>query len=163
VSPAGRGWKRRAGILAVSKLLAGILKERMKKRTATDAAMRRALARKPFLKPMAGIFPARKFMTALVFVDSNVLIYAIDEGNPKKHEAAEIVAGGVVEEPPGAGEFSGAARVLCQCDPKVLLPATRFRPRYVVYSPGTRLLSMPKFSRVDGSFRSATNLVLGIR
>jgi predicted nucleic acid-binding protein len=29
-------------------------------------------------------------MTALVFVDSNVLIYAVDEGNPKKHEAAKL-------------------------------------------------------------------------
>ncbi|MGO9085377.1 MAG: PIN domain-containing protein [Candidatus Sulfotelmatobacter sp.] len=29
-------------------------------------------------------------MTALVFVDSNVLIYAMDEGNPKKHEAAKL-------------------------------------------------------------------------
>jgi predicted nucleic acid-binding protein len=29
-------------------------------------------------------------MTALVFVDSNVLIYAVDEGNPEKHEAARL-------------------------------------------------------------------------
>ena len=29
-------------------------------------------------------------MTAPVFVDSNVLIYAIDEGNPKKYEAAKL-------------------------------------------------------------------------
>jgi predicted nucleic acid-binding protein len=29
-------------------------------------------------------------MTALVFVDSNVLIYAVDEGDPKKHEAAKL-------------------------------------------------------------------------
>jgi predicted nucleic acid-binding protein len=29
-------------------------------------------------------------MTALVFVDSNVLIYAVDEGNLKKHEAAKL-------------------------------------------------------------------------
>lgn len=29
-------------------------------------------------------------MTAPVFVDSNVLIYAVDEANPKKHEAAKI-------------------------------------------------------------------------
>ena len=29
-------------------------------------------------------------MTALVFVDSNVLIYAVDESNPKKHEAARL-------------------------------------------------------------------------
>jgi predicted nucleic acid-binding protein len=28
-------------------------------------------------------------MTAPVFVDSNVLIYAVDEGNPQKHEAAK--------------------------------------------------------------------------
>jgi predicted nucleic acid-binding protein len=28
-------------------------------------------------------------MTALVFVDTNVLIYAVDEANPKKHEAAK--------------------------------------------------------------------------
>jgi predicted nucleic acid-binding protein len=29
-------------------------------------------------------------MTALVFVDSNVLIYAVDEGNQKKHETAKL-------------------------------------------------------------------------
>jgi predicted nucleic acid-binding protein len=29
-------------------------------------------------------------MTALVFVDSNVLIYTVDEGNPQKHEAAKL-------------------------------------------------------------------------
>ena len=29
-------------------------------------------------------------MTALVFVDTNVLIYAMDEGNPKKQEAAQM-------------------------------------------------------------------------
>jgi predicted nucleic acid-binding protein len=29
-------------------------------------------------------------MTALVFVDSNVLIYAFDEANPRKHEAAKL-------------------------------------------------------------------------
>lgn len=29
-------------------------------------------------------------MTALVFVDSNVLIYAVDESNLKKHEAARL-------------------------------------------------------------------------
>lgn len=29
-------------------------------------------------------------MTALVFVDSNVLIYAVDEANPKKHQAARL-------------------------------------------------------------------------
>lgn len=29
-------------------------------------------------------------MTAPIFVDSNVLIYAVDEANPKKHEAAKV-------------------------------------------------------------------------
>jgi len=29
-------------------------------------------------------------MTAPVFVDSDVLIYAVDDGNPKKHEAARL-------------------------------------------------------------------------
>jgi len=29
-------------------------------------------------------------MTASVFVDTNVLIYAVDEGNQKKHEAAKL-------------------------------------------------------------------------
>lgn len=29
-------------------------------------------------------------MTAPVFVDSNVLIYGVDEANPKKHEAARL-------------------------------------------------------------------------
>jgi predicted nucleic acid-binding protein len=29
-------------------------------------------------------------MTALVFVDSNLLICAVDEGNPKKHETAKL-------------------------------------------------------------------------
>lgn len=29
-------------------------------------------------------------MTAPVFVDSNVLIYAVDEANPKKHEVARL-------------------------------------------------------------------------
>ncbi len=29
-------------------------------------------------------------MSDLVFVDSNVLIYAVDESNPKKHEAARL-------------------------------------------------------------------------
>jgi predicted nucleic acid-binding protein len=29
-------------------------------------------------------------MTALVFVDSNVLIYAVDEADPKKHQAAKL-------------------------------------------------------------------------
>jgi hypothetical protein len=35
---------------SVSRLLAGILKERMKETDSYEAAMRRALARKPFLK-----------------------------------------------------------------------------------------------------------------
>jgi hypothetical protein len=35
---------------SVSRLLAGILKERMKEKDGYEAAMRRALARKPFLK-----------------------------------------------------------------------------------------------------------------
>ncbi len=35
---------------SVSRLLAGILKERMKEKDNYEAAMRRALARKPFLK-----------------------------------------------------------------------------------------------------------------
>jgi predicted nucleic acid-binding protein len=39
---------------------------------------------------MAAIFPAKKFMTAPVFVDSNVLIYALDEGDAKKHQAARL-------------------------------------------------------------------------
>lgn len=39
---------------------------------------------------MAGTSPARKFMTAPVFVDTNVLIYAVDEANQKKHEAAKL-------------------------------------------------------------------------
>ena len=29
-------------------------------------------------------------MSAPVFVDSNVLIYAVDQGNPKKHESARL-------------------------------------------------------------------------
>ena len=29
-------------------------------------------------------------MNGLVFVDSNVLIYAVDRSNPKKHEAARL-------------------------------------------------------------------------
>jgi predicted DNA-binding ribbon-helix-helix protein len=36
--------------MSVSRLLAGILKERMREQDAYEAAMRRALARKPFLK-----------------------------------------------------------------------------------------------------------------
>src|SRR5258708_31582838 len=39
---------------------------------------------------MAGISPVRKFMTDPVFVDSNVLIYAVDEANQKKHAAAKL-------------------------------------------------------------------------
>jgi len=35
---------------SVSQLLAGILKERMREKDSYEAAMRRALARKPFLK-----------------------------------------------------------------------------------------------------------------
>jgi hypothetical protein len=35
---------------SVSRLLAGILKERMREKDSYEAAMRRALARKPFLK-----------------------------------------------------------------------------------------------------------------
>jgi hypothetical protein len=35
---------------SVSRLLAGILKERMQEKDSYEAAMRRALARKPFLK-----------------------------------------------------------------------------------------------------------------
>ena len=37
---------------------------------------------------MAAICLARKLMTAPVFVDTNVLIYALDRGDPKKQEAA---------------------------------------------------------------------------
>jgi hypothetical protein len=36
--------------MSVSQLLAGILKERMQEKDSYEAAMRRALARKPFLK-----------------------------------------------------------------------------------------------------------------
>lgn len=36
--------------ISVSRLLAGILKERMREKDEYDGAMRRALARKPFLK-----------------------------------------------------------------------------------------------------------------
>jgi predicted nucleic acid-binding protein len=39
---------------------------------------------------MAGTSPARKFMTAPVFVDTNVLIYAVDESNLRKQEAAKL-------------------------------------------------------------------------
>src|SRR5271170_7744106 len=39
---------------------------------------------------MAATSLARKFMTAPVFVDTNVLIYAVDEADPKKHAAARI-------------------------------------------------------------------------
>src|SRR5579864_9360513 len=37
---------------------------------------------------MESIYPARKLMTAPVFVDTNVLIYAIDDGNHTKRDAA---------------------------------------------------------------------------
>jgi hypothetical protein len=32
----------------------------------------------------------QRLMTALVFVDTNVLIYAVDEANLKKQEAAKL-------------------------------------------------------------------------
>src|SRR5216683_1409723 len=37
---------------------------------------------------MAATFPARKLMTAPVFVDTNVLLYAIDNRDPRKQQAA---------------------------------------------------------------------------
>jgi hypothetical protein len=44
---------------SVSRLLAGILKERMRENDSYEAAMRRALARKPFPKT-DGIYPTRE-------------------------------------------------------------------------------------------------------
>src|SRR5437879_11459794 len=38
---------------------------------------------------MAATSPARRFMTALVFVDTNVLIHALDSTDPKKQQAAK--------------------------------------------------------------------------
>jgi hypothetical protein len=48
-------------------------------------------------------------MTAPVFVDSNVFLYALDEADPK-------LAGGVVEEPARARQLPSARRVLRQRD-----------------------------------------------
>lgn len=44
---------------SVSRLLAGILKERMREKDGYEAAMRRALSRKPFLKT-DGRYPTRE-------------------------------------------------------------------------------------------------------
>src|SRR6266700_3928175 len=43
----------------------------------------------PSLNQMAPTSPARRFMIALVFVDTNVLIYALDSTEPKKQHAAK--------------------------------------------------------------------------
>ena len=45
--------------ISVSRLLAGILKERMQERDSYEAAMRRALAREPFLNS-DGPYPTRE-------------------------------------------------------------------------------------------------------
>jgi hypothetical protein len=43
-------WRKETGRCEKLRLLAGILKERMKEKDTYEAAMRRALAQKPFLK-----------------------------------------------------------------------------------------------------------------
>jgi len=112
---------------------------------------------------MAGIFPARKFMTALVFVDSNVLIYAIDEGNPKKHEAAKLWRAGLWKSRRGRVSFQVLQEFYANVTRK--WPPARDQVQAEIRSLFSwhRLLSMPKFSRVDGSFRSATKSRSGIR
>ena len=45
---------------------------------------------------------------ALVFVDSNVLLYALDEADPNKQKIAQNLACGAVEEPQGTHQLSGA-------------------------------------------------------
>src|SRR5271166_5132860 len=39
---------------------------------------------------MAATFPARRSMTAPIFVDTNVFIYAFDTADPKKQQAAAL-------------------------------------------------------------------------
>ena len=64
-----------------------LLKKRMLEKGAYDGAMRRALAR-AFPQTSGRYSRVRKLMTAPVFVDTNVLIYAVDRGNLKKQQAA---------------------------------------------------------------------------
>jgi len=73
---------------SVWRYLGDLLKERMLEKSAYESAKRRALARKLSSKPMAATCRARRLMTAPVFVDTNVLIYALGRGDLKKQEAA---------------------------------------------------------------------------
>jgi len=50
-------------------------------------------------------------MTASIFVDTNVLIYALDEAAPKKLQAARARRG-VVEESSGPDQLSGSVGAL---------------------------------------------------
>ena len=53
-------------------------------------------------------------MTAPVFVDTNVFLYALDQADLKKHHAARSVAGRTVEEWPRENQLSGIAGILRQ-------------------------------------------------
>jgi predicted nucleic acid-binding protein len=72
---------------SVSRLLGAILKERMLHHDGYERAMRRALARL-FSRRRADTFRARRPMTAPVFVDTNVFLYALDRADLKKQIAA---------------------------------------------------------------------------
>jgi hypothetical protein len=50
----------------------------MLEKNAYESAMRRALARKPFLKTDDRYYRVRRLILPPVFVDTNVLIYALD-------------------------------------------------------------------------------------
>jgi len=53
-------------------------------------------------------------MNGKVFVDTNILLYARDSGQPDKQPIALAWMDGLWRSRQGAAEFPGAARVLCQ-------------------------------------------------
>jgi len=65
-------------------------KDQLRSDNSYDSAMRQALARKPFLKTDGRYLSREEVHDRSRFVDSNLLIYAIDEANPKKHAAAKV-------------------------------------------------------------------------
>ncbi len=65
-------------------------KDQLRSDNSYDRAMRQALARKPFLKTDGRYLSREEVHDRSRFVDSNLLIYAIDEANPKKHAAAKV-------------------------------------------------------------------------
>jgi hypothetical protein len=54
-------------------------------------------------------------MTAPVFVDSNIFLYAVDDADPRKQRVARDWRGELWKNRRRRVSFQGAERVLCQC------------------------------------------------